>query len=133
MSEHYHVLVPGESGHEFPLFSVGCICGDMECPETGRDTPGAEQRAVKEWAESAQAAELAALQDQVGRLTGELKIEQRKVEIVVEANDRKASCRYCHPNPNSNEFQGTAARWRAMGYEFCPRCGSALSLVEGEG
>ena len=61
MSEHYHVLVPGESGHEFPLFSVGCICGDMECPETGRDTPWAEQRAVKEWAESAQAAELTAL------------------------------------------------------------------------
>ena len=41
-------------------------------------------------------------------------------------------CHYCNPNPNSNEFQGTRARWVALGYEFCPRCGQPLSSPQGE-
>jgi hypothetical protein len=45
LAKHYNVLVAGELGHEWPMFSVGCVCGDIECNDyTVRVEPTAEEQ-----------------------------------------------------------------------------------------
>ena len=50
MSDHYEVLVAGESGNEWPMFSVGCICGDFECDDymMRREPHSEEQKVIRD-------------------------------------------------------------------------------------
>ena len=84
MSEHYQILVTGEQGNEFPMYSVGCICGDYECDAytMHREPTSEEQNAIREAERELAAAQLATAERDA--LRGFLKLQEGANRLVGE-------------------------------------------------
>ena len=47
-------------------------------------------------------------------------------DAILASQPERVECKYCNPQPQSNEFQGTRARWSSLSYKICPYCGQSL-------